>query len=89
MSTQISFGIFHLQQLIEYIEFRKLYKEYTDKELQSIIDNDFLNIKEKREIINDKTNQNLMKIKSEWNTLFKNVEYEKLIKKLRIKCNNI
>lgn len=84
-SNQMAFGICYLQTLIKYIDFRKKYNEYNDEELSDIIDDNVLNIKEKKKLTEGKKEKNTIKIKSDWNKTFDSITYEKLKIKLRLK----
>ncbi len=84
LGSEIGFGIKRLKALLKYFDFRKNYKDYTDKELLDLIDKN-LNIVKKKEITKGKEEKNINKIISHWNTTFENIGYEKLKEKLRLK----
>ena len=81
LSSQIEFGLRDLEILTKYIDFRKKYKEYSNKELSNIIDDNNLNIIKKMKLTNGKVERNISKIKSEWNSAFDNISYDKLTQK--------
>ncbi len=84
LSSQISFGVSNLQTLSKLITFRKKHKEFNHEALVSIIDKN-INAKEKLEVLKTKKTKNIDDIKAEWNRVFKNIGYEKLCEKLRLK----
>ncbi len=86
LSSQISFSVSNLQALSKLINFRKKHTEFNSEELILIIDKN-RNIKEKIEIVKTKKTKNIDEIKTEWNRIFKNIGYEKLCEKLRLKTS--
>lgn len=84
LASQIGFGILEFQQVINYINFRKKHFEYTDAELSKIIDKEDLSSPEKLDIINNKEEKDIDKIKSDWNGQFKHFSY-KIFKEMSLR----
>lgn len=75
-------------ELINYIEFREKYNDFTDNELQAIIDNSISLEKKKDLLIKFETTKQALEImnnlKSEWNKTFNNIGYLYFKEKLKI-----
>jgi len=87
VATEIGFYRQSIRDLAKYILFRKEYRDFTDEELKSIIDNQFLTTQEKLNLqakSNNKIIDDLKQIKYKWNELFDNKSYHKIKSELKI-----
>ncbi len=82
IGTHLEFEKNRLLKLLTFIDFRKKYKNYSDKDLEKIIDRyNELNITERKKL---KKGGNINLLISEWNKTFHNKEYIKFKKSLGI-----
>lgn len=87
VATEIGFYRQNIRDLVRYILFRKEYRNFTDKDLKSIIDNQFLTVQEKLNLQTKSDNKiidDLNQIKFKWNELFDNKSYHKIKTELNI-----
>ncbi len=71
IGTHLEFEKNRLLKLLTFIDFRKKYKNYSDKDLEKIIDRyNELNITERKKLVKKGGNINLLI--SEWNKIFHN-----------------
>lgn len=87
LSSQLSFGIYDLQRLIKYIDFRKKYNTFSDDELSVLIDKNDLKTSERSAL--NKNEFTIREIKVEWNNIFNNISYKKMKKKLKLTSKKI
>jgi hypothetical protein len=87
VATEIGVYRQNIRNLAKYILFRKEYKNFTDEDLNAIIDNQFLTTQEKLNLqakSNNKIIDDLKQIIYKWNELFDNKSYHKIKSELKI-----
>lgn len=83
-ASQIAFERQNLELLMNFIEFRKNHKNFSDHQLSEIIDNPLLKTAAKQQMTKVENWSELKLIQIEWNRLFKNRSYKKVKEQLRI-----
>ncbi len=71
LASQIDFGIRDLDFVVKYVDFREAVYEYTDQELETILENQKkLTVKQMRELTEGKTENNIPKLINKWKESF-------------------
>ena len=87
VGSEIGFYRDDIDKLNKYIHFRIKYHNFTDENIEKIIDEE-ITILEKKEIFQGNNNKDMInmikEMKQEWNKVFKNLPYKKLKKKIRL-----